>query len=337
MADSCLQGLVGVRGCGTSTTEFNVNDLTGITIPDFDNAISVEKKSAYTALTDLVSFATKEVEQNVRTYLGSKFQLNSFIENGTVGYFYDNKEEVSAETGHLVGFEVRVDSLAYLKYFLHSLQLFVKHNGDVDIHVYDLIQGKLLDTITVTAVSGEIVSVICDKEYSTKKQRLRLFIGYHSTFESYKSTYLSPYSGGDIGCSDLACGWCSCNGVYYRAAKINNNSPKIQSSVESNTYCAGLSLNYSLQCSITEYMCNARNMFALPILYKAGEKVMMEMKHSKRLTGVVTFYGQSHEDLMMYYKAEHERSMAEALQNFKMPEDGCFNCSKKIYSQSRLP
>lgn len=327
MAESCLQGLVGVRGCGTSTAEFNVNDLTGITIPDFDNAISVEKKSAYTELTDLVSFATKEVEQNIRTYLGSKYELKSFVENGVAGYYYDNKEVIAAESGYLTGLSIRVDDVAYLNYYLNSLRLFVNHSGLVPIYVYDLIQGTLLDTINVTAIAGEVVSVTTDKTYPTKKQRMRLFVGYESTFDSYKTAVSNPYVNG----------WCNCGGVYYLASKITTGAQKIHSNVESTSYCSGLSLNYSLQCSFTEYLCNARNMFALPILYKAGEKVMMEMKHSKRLTGVVTFYGQSHEDLMVYYKTEHERSMAEVLQNFKMPEDGCFNCSKKIYSQSRLP
>ena len=336
---SCLSGLVGVRGCGGSTAEFAVNDLTGINIPDFDKAISVEKQSASSALTGIVEFATKEVENQIRSHLANKYHLKTFIENDVVGYFHDNKEEVSAQSGYLVGYEVRIDNMAYLNYYLHSLRLFVNTTGTVNVVVYDLIQGKLLDTIPVSAVAGEVVDVTCDKTYSTKKQRLRLFIGYLSSFDSFKTSYLNPnFSLGRYErCDDVTCGDYFNNNVYYRAAKILNASEKVYSNVESNTYCGGLSLNYSLQCSFTEYICNARNQFALPILYKAGEKIMMELKHSKRLTNIVTVYAQNHEDLMLYYRTEHEKLMNDLIKGIVLPESVCFECDKKVKTAVRLP
>ncbi len=336
---NCLQGLVGVRGCGSSTSEFNVNDLTGINIPDFDKAISVEKKTAYAALADIVSFATKEVVQEARTFLSANYELKSFVENDVVGYYYDNKVEVATQTGYLVGYEVRVDNVAYLDYFLHGLRLFVKNTGDVPVYVYDLIQGKLLDTITISAVSGEISSVTCDKTYSTNKQRLRLFIGYESTFESYQTAYLNPHyaMGRNERCEDVTCGTYYNNYVYFRACKIATGSAKVAENLEENTYCGGLSLNYSLQCSFTEYLCNVRNLLALPILYKAGEKIMREMKHSRRLTGVVTVYSANHDELMNDYKAEYSDKMQGVLQNMKMPESICFSCNPVVKTKVSLP
>lgn len=336
---SCLSNLVGVRGCGGSTSEFNVQDLTGINIPDFDKAISVDKQTASVALTDIVEFATKEVEQNVRNVLSAKYDLKSFIENGVVGYYHDNKETVASQSGYLVGYEVRVDNVAYLNYYLHSLRLFVNTTGEVPVYVYDLIQGKLLDTITVDAVAGEIVNQLVDKTYSTTKQRLRLFIGYSSTFESYKTSYLNPNVGVGVNerCEDYTCGSYNNSYVYYRAAKILTASAKIYSNVESNTYCGGLSLNYSLQCSFTEYICNARNMFALAILYKAGEKIMQELKHSRRLTGVVTAYQQNHDELMKFYRDEYMAQMDNLVSTMMIPESICFGCKPRVKSVTALP
>lgn len=337
---SCLDNLVGVRGCGTDSEEFFVNDLTGIKIPDFDKAISPEHSNASAALTDIISFATKYVDRTIYNYFSSKYQLKTLIENDTLGYYYDNKEEVAAQATYLTGYEVRIDSIPYLKYFIQGLRLFVNTSGIVPVYIYDLSQGKLLHTINVTAVAGEIVSVDdLDLSFLTKRQRLNLFIGYASTFASYKTAYLSPYTGLRSGetCENVFCGKYRNGYIYYRSAKILSASAKIASNVESNTTGSGLSINYSLQCSFTEVMCNARNMFALPILYKAGELIMKELKHSKRLTGIVTFYGKSHDELMQEYQKEHSKEMENILINMNMPESICFSCNPAVRTVVALP
>lgn len=335
----CLDNLVGIRGCGQTPAAFNVNDLTGINVPDFDQAISLEHKSAIPALQGIISFATSYVTETVNNYLGAKYELKSFIENDAVGYYYEDKPLISAQTGYLTGYEIRVDAAPYTKLFINGLRLFVNHSGAVPVYVYDLIQGKLLDTITVTAVAGEIVDVNeIDLSYATKKQRLHLFIGYTSIFESYQTAFLSPYAGnGGAECSDTTCSKYSNSHVYFSTKKIATGSAKIKSNLVDNTGCAGLSLNYSLQCSFTEVMCNARNIFAMPIMYKAGELIMKELKYSKRLTGIVTAYANDHETLMNDYRNECDKQLANILQNMVLPESECFNCTPKIKSKVAVP
>ncbi len=336
---SCLDNIVGVRGCGNDTPSLvYLNELTGINLPDFDKAVNVEMKSASSALSDIIRFATRQVVQRLDTYFQGRYRLRSFIENDVVGYYYNDKALMQAQTGILTGYEVRIDRTPYLSFFLSGLRLFCNYTGVVPVKVYDLLQGKLLDTINVNAVAGEIVSLDgLDKEYATHKQRLHLFIGYESAFEAYNTSWSAPYSGGDN------CNTCTGNYkngyVYFRAVQVATSGPFTQSYVSGNTTSggAGLSLNYSLQCSYTEYLCQVRNLLALPILYKAGELVMKEMKHSKRLTGVVTVYTKSHDELMMEYAAEHELQMRLLLQNAVLPESLCFDCTPKVRSKTVLP
>lgn len=339
MALSCLSNLVGVRGCGTDTYLRYVNDLTGINVPDFDKAISVEKQSASAALQDLITIAKEEVIQEVNTHLSGKYQIKSLIENGTVGYYYDNKELQDAQAGVLVGYEVRVDQVPYLSFYLSSLKLFINYTGNVSVVVYDLTQGKLLDTIIVTAVAGEIVTVNVDKEYFTNKQRMRLFVGYLSTHQSYKTSYTSPYTADGEDCNTCSGKGYSESYIYFRAAQISNSSAKIAENLSSNTTSggAGLSLNYSLQCSFGEHLCNVKNLLSLPVLYKAGQFIMRELKHSRRLTGVVTVYGNNHDELMKEYEASYNKHMANLLLNSNIPNSICFSCTPKVKSVVNLP
>jgi len=337
---SCLDNLVGVRGCGSTAKEFYVNDLTGINIPDFDKAINIEHKNASAALQDIVSFATKYVDRTISNGLGTKYQLKSFIENNVLGYYYEDKELIPAQATYLTGYEIKIDSTPYLNLFLQGVNLFVDHTGDVPIYVYDLIQGKLLDTITISAVAGEIVSLgDLDLSYPTNKQRLHLFIGYASTFESYKTSYISPFVNMAINedCNNNCSGTYRNGYIYFRAAKILASQPKTNAYLEGNNYGSGLSVNYSLQCSFTEVLCNARNMLAMPILYKAGELIMKELKHSKRLTGVVTIYTKNHDELMKEYQMEYNSQIEDFLLNMVVPDSVCFHCTPSVRTKTAFP
>jgi len=337
---SCLDNLVGVRGCGSTAKDFYVNDLTGINIPDFDKAISLEHKNASAALQDIVSFATAYVDRNIGNGLGNKYQLKSFIENNVLGYYYEDKEQIAAQATYLTGYEIKIDSVPYLNLFLQGLNLFVNTTGSVPIYVYDLIQGKLLDTVTVSAVAGEIVTLNdIDLTYATNKQRLHLFIGYASTFASYKTSYISPFVSMRINedCNNFCSGTYRNGFIYFRSAKILASNPKTNAYLESNDYGSGLSINYSLQCSFTEVLCNARNMMALPILYKAGELIMKELKHSRRLTGVVTIYAKNHDELMKEYEMEYNKQVQDFLLNMVIPDSVCFSCTPQVKTRVALP
>lgn len=338
MALSCFENLVGVRGCGSTTSLRYVNELTGINVPDFDKAISVEKQSASAALSDLITLAKEEVVQDINVALSGKYQLKTFIQNGTVGYYKDNKVIKPSQAGKLVGYEIRIDQIPYLSLYLSSIRLFVNTTADVPVYVYDLIQGKLLDTITVSAIAGEIVDVTVDKEYFTHKQRLRLFIGYAAEFDCYDTDYSNVNSGGDN------CNTCSGLGysqsyIYFRGAKIDGIAVKTAENVSSNTTSGtgGLSLNYSLQCSFGEYLCNIRNLIAFPVLYKAGQLILRELKHSRRLTGVVTIYGASHDELMKEYEKNYLEKMGNLLLNANIPESACFGCKPSVKTAVVMP
>ena len=329
----CLNGLIAVKGCGSNPTASYIQQLPGISIPDIDVAISTDHANAKAFLEEQILFAQEIVIQDVYQHLALKHELKSFIENDTVGEYYELKTAVAAQAGYLTGIRLRIDSTPYLKLFINQIRLFVNTTGDVDIFIYDLQQGKLLDTITVDAVAGEIVTTDVNKEYFTQKQRMNLFIGYLSTFESYKANVTNAAGGDDCtGCCSYSNG-----NISFFGSKILDASQKTTDNIEGNSGTAGISFSYSLGCSFEEHLCNIRNMLALPLKYKAGELIMQQLKVSKRPNPLVTAYKGDNDELMGFYNGKYETLMKSLLKNMRMPTSVCFECKPQSRSVVVLP
>ena len=331
MALDCLTGVVGVRGCDAGNSLVYVNSLPGISVPDFDKAINSESRNAYTRIAELIQLAIAEVAQDVQGALLDKYELKTFIENDVVGYFRDDKVVMPAQVGSMTGLQVRVNLTPYLKLFIRQIKLLCNFTGNVNIKVYDLIQGVLLDTIPINAVTGQIVTLPVDKEYYSDRQRINLFIGYESDFDAYK-TLLSAYAD-DLGTSSIY----NNSWMFFRGVSIGTNVPKLRENLVGNSGTAGLSISYSVQCSFDEHLCNIKKMLAMPILYKTGSLMMKEMKYSKRLNGVVTSYTQNHDELMKDYNNEYTLRMEQLFQNMVMPDTICFSCNAQAQSRVVLP
>lgn len=329
----CLNGLVTVKGCGSNPTSSYIQQLPGISIPDIDVSINTDHANAKAFLEEQILFAQEIVIQDVYQHLSLKHELKSFIDNDTVGEYYEQKTTVDAQAAYLTGIRLRIDSTPYLKLFINQIRLFVNTTGDVDILIYDLQQGKLLDTITVEAVAGEIVTTNVNKEYFTQRQRMNLFICYASTFESYKANVTNGVSGDD--CTD--CNSYSNGHVSFFGSKILSASQKTTDNIEGNSGTAGISFGYSLSCSFEEHLCNIRNLLALPLKYKAGELIMQQLKVSKRPNPLVTAYKGDNDELMGYYNGEYNKHMKALLKNMKLPSSACFECKPQSKSVLVLP
>jgi len=333
---NCLSNIVGIKGCSTTPSGVYVQQLTGISIAHYDQAINNDHKAAFPALQEKIDFATGFVLDNVRQYLATKYQLKSFIENETVGYWYDDKQLQDVQTGNYVGIQVKLDNVPHMKVEFGNASLFTNYTGSLNLLVIDLIQGKAIDTIEVDSVAGEVVTFDLNKYYYTNRQRLNLFIGYDaSTIQAYKT---SIYNNGAIG----SCGeWCDAcfegGNLYFRSASLGLTDAKTNTYVNGLSGGAGLSLNYSLQCSFDEYLCSVKSLLAYPVLYKVGAEIMREMRYSKRLSGIVTGFVSDHAELIEYYENEHLKMMSNLFQNMKMPQNGCLVCEKKIKTVLALP
>jgi len=332
----CWDNFIGVDSVCTPFSEsgFNFVDV-GISKSDLDSYIGSEFSTGQELAQNRVDFASSAIQSVLNTSFGGKFKTTSLIESKSIGKYQDNLVVQPLIANTLKGIQLECcDTKSYLNLNLTSLSLQVAHNGTVEVMIYDLLQNKLLDTVEVEAVDGEISRVSINNSYPTNKQKLNLFIGYESNFDSYKSSI------SNIGCSSCTNNYWSFSSKYVRnsGATTPFASQKIDSNVVSSNDTGGLSIEYGVSCDFSKWMCSIKHSVALPILYKSSEMIMdyaLQQKQWNSNTGI------RREDLkkrMDEYKSEYETHMSGVLSSINPPSDStCFHCSGPTVTRVNLP
>lgn len=331
---NCFDDLIGIhRSCNevAPSSGLYIQDLPGITLSVANSATDGETISGLKMIQSRITHAQNAIVAHARNQL-SDIKLNSIIQNDTIGHYKENLITVPLELGKLKGITVKVNQYPYLEFFLSRVWLKLSTSTATNVLIYDLMTGVLLDTLPITTVANVPTAIIINKGYFTNKQRLNLFIcinsGESNTYESnlYKSN-----------CSD-------CNGSDYSnkyisisGGKINTASQKIDSNIETNKGTNGLSLEYSLNCSIESFICNMGNILAWSLLHKVGSEIMKELISSRRLNSVINIDRGTNESLRDEYEAEYMASMTGIMSNLKLPNDICFKCNQNIRRVIAIP
>lgn len=335
----CLENIIALDGTcedNVSTSGLYSSSL-GIT-PEFLSQIITKQYSGVTELYNAKKkLAIDIVANNIHSYYGNKYKVTSVVDNFKTGKFQENKVLMPAFAGYKgIYFELCSDT-SYLDFYLSTLELFVNYSGTIPIKVIDLTQGKVLETINVTTVAGEIKTVYPSSTYVSRKRKLSLFIGYDATgIQSYK-TLLKTSS-------------CSSCGPMYRmkntyetiqSSTILLTDPLIQDSVKSISDTGGLSLTHSLNCNHRDWLCSISNQIAYPVLYKTASLLfqvgLTESPNDRNNTTI----GSNFELLQKRYdmtESDFEKSMNTLFATMNPPNDErCFSCKPESRHAIILP
>lgn len=259
------------------------------------------------------------------------------LDSKRIGFGKENQEAVTA-AATLKGIEVEFcNEDSFVDLYVSQISLQVNTNGAVNVLVYDLFQNKLLDTIAITAVSGQIVTVYPNKTYKSVRKELDIIFVYDATaFSSVKTTVTQ---GGCKSCGDG--GSMVQLGKYLstRSISILSADSKIESNLTASADTGGLSLIYSIQCNYDEWICTIANSVALPILFKTGYEIMdFAYNNSLRLNTTTTINWEGLLKRRDEYNLRYQSSIEALLQNIKLPNDEkCFECRQKSKHVVILP
>jgi hypothetical protein len=278
--NQCFQNLVGITDTCNPPSGLSLKQI-GITTKEVGDFINSDYESAEELIEDKIDLATKKVSDRITNHLSEFMRSSSVIESARLGFPQDNLQLVTG--GDLRGIRIELkNETSFLDLFISSLSLQVNYTGQVSIYVFDLMQNKLIDTLSMNAVSGELSHLVVNKTYPSTRRKLNLAFVYDaSSISSYK-TYIKQ-------------GYCStCTGSSYDAGinnyikaggiKVVSASVKTYENTTSIDNTAGMSLIYSLQCNPTEWLCSFSNLMAMPIAYKTAYNIMeYAVNVSKRL------------------------------------------------------
>ena len=328
----CFKDLVGVKGlCGTelsvSTSNLWLNNLTGWPgLVIADAAINEDTASGFDLIKQCLETAQNEIMVHFRNHLESTYKLKSIVQNGTAGTYADRKQLMPPIIANLKGIKLEIKNRPYFKFDLSGISLNVEFSGVVNIVVYDLITGNLLDTFPITAVSGQMVRIQPNKEYSNNGQPLALFIGYENQVDSLKTTIKTS-----------CCGQSKPGESYFSSASIAISAQKIKENIKSSNDTGGLSLSYSIDCTIEPFVCNSARKFDWALVHKWGANVMAEAVRSRRLHTLINLDKADNQALFTDYQTEYERTMSAILGNLSVPDDWCFKCNPSVRKVLQIP
>ena len=267
----CLSNKIGIRNiCEPSDVDFYINDLEGVTL-NFTESINDEAQNGLPNGRGLARRAGKElldrkkelaeklVKNDVQNAFGDKVISKSLIESDIVGYYNQDLKTVSPVASKYGGILLECSDYTYKEIYISRVFVNLAVSTNIDVVIYDLMTGKAIKTVNVDTVANEPTPVDFDLTYYNNNQRIQLFFAWELTEDSIDG---SVYQSGNC----TSCGHNrSYSNSYFTFTGGVASSPFTKSSFQGTGSIYGISIEYSLSCSMESFICKNANSLALPI------------------------------------------------------------------------
>lgn len=335
---SCFDGIIEVKGNCTNATSYSGVYLDPlIKLVELNDIVGAEYENGEELFYEKRAYAIQSVTSLIHTHLSEQYKADSLLKSQRVGQFQDNLLETAAQAGKLKGIYVELcNESSFLDFYLNFLEVQFNFTGDVDILIYDTIQNKLLDTVTVSAIAQNIVQVYVNKAYKSDRKKLKLFIGYDSTAVPSYRTYSFNYNGGCWSCIDY---WYKNQYVKFSGATTSLIGDKIDQNITRSGETFGLSLNYSINCNHEDWLCSHGRKLAIPIaLYTAREIAAYAINVSQQANPKTFIDAEKWKARFTQFDTDFESRFSAVMQNIHLPEDRkCFHCLDKLVYAIQIP
>lgn len=332
---ACFDNFVTVEGtCDDATSQSGLTlKSIGLSVYELDEIVTNDYSNGEALGNDKIDLAIRLLENEINTHFADKIRTYSLLENARIG---QTNENLSLEPGKdLKGINVELCSRDFVDFYLSELSLQVDVTGDIDVQVYDLYQGKLIDTLTVSAVANEIVTIYPNKTYRSNLRDLNLIFVYDaSNVDSIRTTI-------NNGCKRCSKNWWKPNQyLQCRAITIPSAAEKVDQNLQGVGDTGGVSLVYSINCNKRDWMCAQRDLLGTTILYRAGFELAVHALHTapnQRTNTSVTINNDVWEDRLAFYEMKYKEQLDSVLKRIQLPRGKCFDCNIRSKQTVILP
>lgn len=311
----CLNSLIATRGeCDAVDGQvLSIADLPFVSIKTGSKIIEEFDCSVDTMINELIERSVKFVKNDFKTRSKTLYNTGKIIRREDVTRFNQCTDIVSADSlfkGYLITNTSKSRSNILVERIAANLE------GDVTLKVYNAIDGKELDSKEITAISG-----INNYEINGVYDAEEIIVGFIQDVGVYPPS------------NEVDFDYCFCNkyttlkpiqtdGTDYRECSIDNGSEMF-------------GISYSIQCDIDSYLCEIREGFGFPILWRFGMLLHQKAQTSERINETLAKF--TKDDVYDYYEFEYNNSLNSLIEGWNAPCDDCFTPNSMISVVSTTP
>jgi len=313
----CFDSVVALKELCTEDTPFSgvyLNDI-GITRSFIESIITSDYSGINEFVESKTNHAINVIKNAIHGRYGNKINSSTLIHDHRLGYTQAN---MTTQTGSgWKGIQMTLNNFSnYINLELSQISLHVTTNGTINVLVYDLFQNKLLETIPVTAVAGQVVTVFPHKVIQSDGKPLNLFIGYNATGIDSYTTYIRE---------NQCCGITSCTTSFMTSKGVTNTTGTfIDEDMTAIAHTAGFSMVYSLNCDPFSWMCSYARVLALPIAYKIASEMYLhgiQNALNSRSSNNVNLNVDSMKEVQAFHEMQFREQLDAVLHNMSVPAD----------------
>lgn len=328
-----------------------IDSATQVTMTQVANETCCEspffiKSAGRKIIDDQIDFAKRVMISDILNYFQGCLRINQVVSNDIVGRYQDFDSNIIQAVGNQFrGLQVTIDKYPYLEFYLHKLRLFFDTAITDTIRVRDLIENRELTPINFTSIADQIVDIEVNRSFETKKQRLNLLFYYDAALTGYYESWIS---------SQKSCGGCggySPNGYnYFNGFEVAKAGSLQDVTIDKTGESYGMSMTYSLNCTVAPFICSIRNLIQLPLMYKAASQIVNKAQHdTDKVNSWITLNRDNHKELADEYDNEYNMRMFGAfddkgkkikqgqLDRIILPKDICFGRKNKLRNITVIP
>lgn len=329
---ACFDNIIEYKGCSTNAGVQDLHQL--VTFKELSSYVDVGEDTAEQLAASKIDFAVKNVINEANSHFQNYYIPRTILDDRRAGFFNETQTEVAAEA-KFKGLELELcDQDTYYDLYVSSIETYLNYTGSFNLLVVDTITGQTLDTIAIDSVAGQIVTTYVGKSYQAEKRKRRIGFVYDATsIPNYKTSLIGE------GCHACNQNKYTLSGIVNgRNIKYDTGATPILANISSGSDTSGLSIRFNVSCDNEGWLCNYRNLLALPILYRTAELIMeYALFNSDRLNSQSALKKQL-EARMMKYHEDYKNALDVVLRNMIVPDDGvCFECRRNAKYITTLP
>lgn len=328
----CLRDWIGVLNCAgldDPDSDLFINSLPGMSLEMLDKIANADQVTFAGVYDDIQTTALGHLDLEIVKELRKRYRIKTVQQSVDLLRRVDTSQAVTA-AGKWRGFtaELIFDndsglvSSVFQQFSFQSFSLYVTtgFTGTVNIKVFDLETGAVLDTIVLTnPITGwNLVSV--NKKYSA----YRVFVGYDATLVGSKVQDISQ-------AADCFCDWAGGSMRIRGAESAALSSTITDADLTLGDSTSGLSAIMAVQCNYNSFICNNKDVFTLPLQYLLGSVTMAFRINTNRLNRYTTVDRKQAQELKDYYDTEWKSLLETALAGIDIDlEDSCIECHAQL-------